>query len=329
MTLATTLALLLTGCGATNHRSKLDPVTPPAQTTRTVPPTALLDGAAPPVRLGVVIVPNGPVGELLRHVLPGAQAITAVDLKVARSDLSLRADATPYLGGVKEARGAAFQLASLTAVVVPPARGAALLHGVDFGLVRAIVTFTGSGHSGLLLRVQASRAAIVARLRSAGWVRGASGFYLRSAGILTRARLRLFPGGIVLAIPGGDAERAARQRAVPADDRSLGALLGSYPSPASFAELPPSTSCLQSVVAKEGLAPHDAAVSITVHGRASLARLQLNRASTSLRKDGLVTGSPTVRGSMITVPVMPRPGSRAALGAIVGALEDVPLYRCG
>jgi hypothetical protein len=320
ISLACTAALVLDACGGADHHH----ARPTAN--RTAPIVA--ESPAPPVQSGVLIVPNGPVGALMRHVLPDAQAIVAVDLKATRAQLGLRAEAIPYDATPAAQPSAAKQLGALTAFVVPREAGAALLAGVDFGHVRAIVSFSGPSGTGLLLRVEGRRRAVATRLRQAGWIPLDGGYARSSNGSLAAARLRLFPGGIVLGIPAQAAAQAAAQRAIPADDRPLVSLFGSYPAPAAFAELGSADSCVKSVVAMEELVPHDASVSITVRGRPSLGRVLLRHGSAALRRSGLLAQPAMISGSMVNVPVVPRPGGPAALGAIVGALQRVTPYRC-
>ncbi|HWF54854.1 MAG TPA: hypothetical protein VG223_09510 [Solirubrobacteraceae bacterium] len=286
LTVAAAVALALAGCGGSR----------PAGPSR--PPFS-----APVATGGVLVKPHGPVGALLRHLPPGVDAITAVDLKVARAELGVRADADPYLPGPREVPAAAATLASIAGLIVPPPDAGALLGGVDFGSVRAIVEFAGPGTRGVLLRTAVRPA-----------VRG--------------GRLRLIRGGIVLGSSRAVAAAAAGRRAIPRDDRALVALLGSYPSAASFAYRPSGSRCVISVVAMETLAPPAASVTVTVRGVPSRSRLALP----SVARAGLVLGMPVISGASINVPVLPRrrgAAGRVALRAIIGALERGPVYRCG
>lgn len=309
-------ALLLAGCGGASrpaHRAASA-----LGRGRTVPPVS--SGPAPAIRRVGARLPVGPVRALLRHIPAGTSAVTIIDLHAARAVLSLPSTANPFAPGPGESAAETRLLAALTRLDLD---APALVPGIDFTRVTALVRFRAGSGEELLLRVAAPPRAIVRRLLRHGWRLRRGAYRRRAPGDIFAVPFR---GGVAI----GRGRRAtlavAAQRAIVPAERPLLTLLPANLAPAVSVAVPGPASCVTGIVAIEQLVPHDASVSVFVRGAPQLSRLRIAPGSGELRRIGLRAQPPSVAGHMINVPVLP---VRRPAASIISALRSAVAYRCG
>src|SRR5579875_2838769 len=284
---AAALSAAVAGCGGT-HRHR----TPPATAA-----SAAGSSAA--------------VSRLLVHILPATRLITTVDLDAARAELRLPRDQGPALapGGGRERRGSGSSrqqrvrmLGELASLALPIVDDRPLLAALDLRDVHAAVQFGGVEHGGLLIATSQRPTAIATALKRLGWRASGEGFEYPSggpAGLLEGSRVVLFAGGLVLAADAEDADAAAEQRAAPADDSQLLALLERSSAPARFAAVQPT--CLRAILADERLAPDEGSVSIRTRGTPERSDVLLTPGDPLVEGLGLSVSRPLLRRNRVIV----------------------------
>jgi hypothetical protein len=268
---------------------------------------------------------------LLARVLPRARVITVIDLRAARSELRLPANAPLLLrpeGPASAADSRRRELTEFSSLALPLVDDRPLFAALDLGRISLAVQFGGVQHSGLLIGTSEPRRRIASALIRAGWHAVAHGYRLGAAGAsreLEHSQLDLFAGGLVIAYKPADADRAAAQRRAPSSDARLIALLRSSRAPGRFAAI--DNGCLSTELAEERLSPREGRITLVPRHAPSLGDVPLAAEGQLLRSLGLVPRA-ALRGGEVLIYLRYAVGAGAPAGTVVELARTTPVYLC-